>query len=529
VDSLVDAEPALPLTQADETVGRAPIGGLARGGALNFAGAVVSAFTNLLLAVAVTRGLSTDQAGVFFSVTSFFLVLVGAARLGSGTALTYFVARLVAVDQRGLVQACLRIALLPVAVFSVLLALALLVAADPLARLIVDGDTRTAVTAIRVSAVFLPFAALLEGVLGASRGFGGMRPTVVIEKVLRPIVQLLLVLLLATAGTAAVVTAWSFPYVPAVVAGGAWLLVLQRRSGRGNAAHVDSVFHAEDMRRSYWRFTGPRAVSGLIQVALQRLDVVIVAAILGAGPSALYVVSTRLLVLGAFGIQAIAMAIQPQVASHHVRGDAAAVRQLYRTATTWLILMTWPLYLVGIVFAPTALQVFGPGYAAGRWVLVILAGATLLSTACGVVDVMLNMAGKSSWILGNVSLALAVNVVLNLTLVPVFGIEGAAWAWAAAIVINNVLPLTQLFASARIHPFGRSLLVACAATIGSYIPVSLAARLLVGQTVTALVIGVVAGSTIYLAVLWSARRTLSLDEFVRALRRGRRRTSPAQR
>lgn len=493
-------------------------------------GAVVSAFTNLLLAVAVTRGLSTEQAGVFFSVTSFFLLLVGAARLGSGTGLIYFVARLLATGRRRAVRDCLRVALVPVGLFSILLAVALIASAGPLARLIADGHAGSAATAIRISAVFLPFAALLEGVLGASRGFGAMRPTVVIDKVLRPVVQLVAVFLIASLGTAAVVIAWSFPYVPAVLVGGAWLTLLNRRVLRADDEQRDSGDeHPARLRRDYWRFTVPRALSSLVQVGLQRLDVVIVAAIMGAGASALYVVSTRLLVLGAFGIQAISMAIQPQVAAHYVNGHADVVRDLYRTATTWLILMTWPLYLTGILFAPTVLLLFGPSYSAGHWVLVILACATLLSTACGVVDVMLNMAGRSAWILGNVTLALVVNVVLNLVLVPILGIEGAAWAWSAAIVVNNLLPLAQLFVSSRIHPFGRSLVVAAAAAVGAYVPIGVVARLVLGQDILALAVSVILGSGIYLAVLWSARRVLSLDEFVLALRRGRRWRTMGQR
>ena len=50
------------------------------------------------------------------------------------------------------------------------------------------------------------------------------------------------------------------------------------------------------------------------------------------------------------------------------------------------------------------------------------------------------MAGRSWLSLGNNTVALAVNVGLNIVLIPIDGIRGAAIAWSVAIVVRNVLP-----------------------------------------------------------------------------------------
>lgn len=491
---------------------------LARGGMLNLIGAVSSASLNLLLVVAVTRALSTAEAGAFFAVTSLFLIVVAVGRLGSGTGLVYFVARMRALDRGGAVGALLKIALVPVAGWATTLAIGLMVFAGPVADVIVKGDPGETATYLRIVALFLPFAAMLEGVLGATRGHGRMRPTVIVEKVLRPLVQLLGIVAIATLGAGAVVLAWTAPYLPALLAGGGWLHRL-RSADRPSVVSRDgsSDEAAAGLRRDYWTFTAPRAVSGLMQVALQRIDVIIVAALLGAGPSALYVVATRLIVVGAFGTQAISMAVQPQVAGHYALDRLDAVNALYRTSTTWLMLATWPLYLLGIMFAPTILLVFGHEYAQASTVLVILSCASLLSTGCGVVDVMLTMAGRTRWILGNVTCALAVNVALNLLLVPSLGIEGAAWAWAAAIAVNNVLPLAQLFWVSRMHPFGSSICVAAGVVVLAYVPLGVGAVLLIGQGVSALLLTVVVGTGFYLGCLWGARNPLGLVDLAAAL------------
>ncbi len=494
---------------------------LASGGALNLVGAVVSAAAQFLLVLLVTRAFPADAAGQFFAATSVFLLLVGLGRLGSGIGLVYFVSRLRALGDHDAVGALLRTALVPVAVAGVLLAAGLLVWADPVAELIAGDDSETTVGYLRWLAVFIPFAALLEGVLGATRGHGDMTATVVVEKTARPIAQLGGLGIVALAGGVSLLgVAWCLPYLPAFVAAFVWLVVLRRRDGRGAASRGEppsTGTAAVGLAGRYWRFTVPRAVAGLGQVALQRLDVVIVAAILGPAQAAVYVAATRLVALGTLGIQALSMAVQPQVAAHHARGETTAVNHLYSLSTAWLMLATWPLYLIAIAFAPTLLGLFGSGYDDGSSVLVILAAASLFSTGCGVVDVMLTMAGKSTWILGNVTLALATNVALNLLLVPRMGVEGAAVAWAAAIVVNNALPLTQLWLSSGLHPASRASLVAGVATVLGYGPVSAASIAVLGQGGAALAVAAAVGTIAYVALVAVFRRTLQLEALLAVL------------
>ena len=67
--------------------------------------------------------------------------------------------------------------------------------------------------------------------------------------------------------------------------------------------------------------------------------------------------------------------------------------------------LTWPIYLVLFVFGEHLLKVFGEGYDAGRTVLVVLSCAMLFATAVGMVDMVLNMAGRTAWNMVNVAVA----------------------------------------------------------------------------------------------------------------------------
>jgi O-antigen/teichoic acid export membrane protein len=143
----------------------------------------------------------------------------------------------------------------------------------------------------------------------------------------------------------------------------------------------------------------------------------------------------------------------------------------------------------------------------------VLAGAMLVATGCGMVDIVLAMAGRTSWNLANVATALGVNVGVDLLLIPQYGALGAAVGLACALVANNVIPLLQITAALRLHPFGRATLLAAglAAACFGLLPLVLVA--IFGATGTTAVAGAVLGATGYLAAAARLRRELNIDAF----------------
>jgi O-antigen/teichoic acid export membrane protein len=105
--------------------------------------------------------------------------------------------------------------------------------------------------------------------------------------------------------------------------------------------------------------------------------------------------------------------------------------------------------------ATVYLGLFGPSYRDGAPVVWILASAMLVSTGCGMVDMVLSMGGRTRWNLYNVLAALSTMVVLDMVLIPRLGAPGAALGLAAAVLVNNLVPLAQIWRTLGVHPFGR--------------------------------------------------------------------------
>ncbi|WP_250028497.1 lipopolysaccharide biosynthesis protein [Paractinoplanes maris] len=495
--------------------------GVARGGLANMAGSALAGGAGVVVTWVVARSLGAEQAGAFFAATAAFVLVGGLAKLGTQTGLVYWPAKLRATGREHLLGACLRAGLSPVIVFSAVLAGAMWLAAPAIAHVtareagqVVDAHT----AGLRVLAVFLPLQALTDALLTATRGYRAMRPTVLLDRILRSGLQLVLVgaagvATLWTAGSLpAFALAWAAPYLPVTVLSAYALRKVYRASKPPGVTTHRAERRA--LRREFWRFTGPRALASVAQLALQRIDVLLVAALGGLAPAAVYAVAGRFVVLIQFANQGISQSVQPRLAEALAVGDRPTANHLYRTATGWLVLVTWPVILLVIFFAPLWLRLFGDRYAAeGAPVVTVLAAAMLVATGCGMVDMVLAMAGRTSWNLANVLVALVVTITLDVLLIPRYGALGAAIGLACSMVANNLLPLIQVGRSVGLHPFGRGTRAAAALSLACFGVLPWAVTAMAGDGPAGRTLAMLAAGPAFLAGVWLLRVPLALGAF----------------
>lgn len=492
------------------------LGRVARGGLVGLMGAVVSALAGFVLVVTVARGLDPGPAGVFFATTSVFLVLVALCGLGTDAGLARFLLRLEATGRPDQLHGTVRRAAWPVLGSALLASALLLLAADRVAEGLGLGDTAGAV--LRLLAVALPFAVAAEFALAVTRALGRMRTTAAVDKVTRAGLQVLVVVgvLGAGGGLAAVAAAWASVYgLSAVLAAVLARRMVARRPGAVGGGHVEPV-------DGFWRFTWPRGVARLAQIGIQKSDIVLVAALLTPAHAALYTAATRFVSLGQFATLAINQVLQPRFTAILVKDDVTTLQEVHRVATAWSMLLAWPIHLVVGAAPLLYLSVFGPAYAtdAAVLVVVVMATAMLLAVASGPVDTLLLMAGRSRTSLGNAVVALVVDVVLCLVLIPLWGVPGAAAAWAVAVAVRCGLAFVQVRHHLGVTAGGPAFVVAALAPLGCLaVPVA-GLTVLAGPSWVGLAVVLVPASAAYVAVLHRFRRVLRLDVLLAALAPG---------
>ncbi|MEO8423492.1 MAG: flippase [Actinomycetota bacterium] len=493
---------------------------VARGGMLNLVGVVVNTVFNFLLVVVVTRGLGGTATGIFFESIALFNIAATAAQWGADVGIVRAIPRYRALGRMADVQHSINAAIIPATLVGIAFSALLFGLAGPLGRLLTNGAHGGDLTpTLRVLAPFLPISAAYTVSLAVTRGFGTMVPSTLIDKVGKAITQPLFVFVVVLLGlsSTAIAVAWAAPFALGLAAALVCSRLLLRRN-RGTIDEGQPSIGRGAVFREFWLFTTPRGLASMFSVIILWLDTLLIGALRSSAEAGVYAAATRYLSLGQFIGVAIAQVVGPKLSEVLASNDHERARSVYATTTWWLMVLAWPLYLTMIVHAPTLLSVFGPGYQQAQAIMVILGSSMLVATLVGPVDVVLLMAGKSSWNLLNTIAAVVANVVLNLILIPRFGITGAAVAWSASILLNNLLPLMQTWRIVHLHPFGRGSVIVAASSVVCFGGLGLVGREighgLVGPVATGLV-----AVPIYLAVLWRFRGPLHLAVVREALRR----------
>ena len=497
--------------------GREQIHQAARGSALNLSGAIVAAAVSFVTVGLITNNFGKAGAGLFFTATALFTLAANGARLGGESSLTYFVSRLRADARPGAIPAVVRVALRATAVVSALFAALGFVFAPEMAKAFATGPDNVAslTSMVRILALSAPAFSLSQAMIGASRGFGTMRPAVLTGQFVRPLAQLgFVAAVVALAGQPVLLAvAWALAAALALMPITIWM---RRRLAR---ITVPAASAASVGTTGYWRFAAPRAITDLLSSALERADLLLVAYFLDETQAGVYGTSNRLIVAGQLMMFATAQSIAPHLSANFVKGRHEQAKQVLHTVSAWNVTLLWPTF-IGLAFgAGTVLRLFGEDFTEGALVVQILSISLLVITGLGVGDTLLLMTGRSTASLVNHAIGLATLIVVSAVLLPRVGVIGAAWAWAASRISIRLLAVAQVWRFNGVHGLGFPVVVAAAISVVAYVPAGWLAHGAIDSGVMAIAVHVIVGVTIQLSLCWRFRELLELDQLTTIVRR----------
>jgi O-antigen/teichoic acid export membrane protein len=484
--------------------------GVARSGGISLVGAVASSVLGFVLVVIVSRGLGASGAGAFSVAIAASMTLTVVGRLGTDTALVRNLPRLRELGRDGDIYAAVTAALVPVCVVSSAFAAALWLLAPEIAPL-VFGNQETAASAglLRAAALVVPFGAAGFVALAVTRGLGGIVPMTLVESIAKPVVRCVFVAaaLVAGASTMGTMSAWAAP----AILGAALSYWAMRRSLRRvpSAPAVDPA----GARRELWSFAAPRGAAALFEIAGMHAGVVLTSALAGTDKAGVFNAALRLALAGTLAMQALRLAVAPQISRMLTSGDTDSVEKVHHSSATWIVLLSFPLYLVFATWPSQVLSLFGPEFVQGAPALTVLALALLVNMGTGNVSTVLLMSGRSGLTLAITAGSLALGIVLTVTFTPWLGVLGAAVAKGTAVVFENLAVAVAVRRTVGVRTVNRPLLAAVAVSAACFVLPALALRAVPGidaGSPLVAVLGTLAGTAVYAVIVWRLRSLFEL-------------------
>lgn len=405
---------------------------IAREASISMGGFVFGQGVRFAYNLAAARLLGAEGLGVYALVVAVMQVVEALAVLGLDAGLLRF-ANLHEGDRRKRVIAS---AVKMAAVASILLSVTVILFAEPIAAALHGG--RLLRLALCSAAAVLPFSVLTVVFGNAVQASRRLLPKVLSSQVISPVA--LLVTMIAARLAAGVEVAVVLPFIPSALLATAWLW--PRFRGSSGVTLPDIVQVRPD--RELLRFSLPLLAVSLFSMLSHWIDIVMLGLLSDSATVGLYHPAARTAGLLRSVLLAFGGIAAPMIAAAHARGDRGEVRSLYGLVTRWSLMAALLPAILLALFPSEVLGIFGSAYTAGARALFMLAASALLQAWFGLGSTVLAMAGRERLSLANQSVALLLQVLLHLLLIPRFGIDGAAASTLAVTLVLSLVRMAEL-------------------------------------------------------------------------------------
>lgn len=439
---------------------------LVSGTALAFGGAVLGNGLVYVLGLVIARLLGPEAVGFYFLGLLTMQLASACCRLGLAEGILRYVAVNVGVGDMARARQTIFSAITVAGVTSVLVGALVFVLSDFLSVTVFKQPGLEPY--LKWFAAALPVFTVFVLLVNATQAFGRMDLVVTVRDILQPVVMTALALsFIAVSRTPSSFLAAHF--ISLAIA----LLVALR------FVHKCGADLAETRDRlGGWRpllaFSIPIGIGDLINYVFRWFDTFFLTLTRSASEVGTYNAALRTTLLLNVLASSVNALYAPMVASHHNQERHAEIQEILRIFVRWCMMLTLPIVFSMAFLSDQILGLWGAEFQEGSTTLAILAVGQLAGLLSSLLAFTLLMSGKQVIEVMNTAAVTAVNISLNLVLIPKFGVEGAATSMFVSQCVGFLLRVAEVRYSLDTKSFDWKIVK----PIVALVPVSLGAVLL---------------------------------------------------
>lgn len=412
---------------------------LMRGGLASIAIKIFGLGFSLLTAVVLARVLGPEQYGIYSYVLAIVSILAIPAMFGLPSLIVRETAKAEVKQEWGKMRGLWFWANSLTASLSIIIALITAV----VLWLNRDNFTQMQFFTFAWGIAFIPLSAL-AALRGASlRGLRKVIQGQLPEQVLKPALFIIMLAVVGLTGVAEL-TAESAMMLNALSAGvafvfGAWLLLRVKPKQLNTAER-------EFERKAWVTSVIPLAMVAGLDILIHETDIIMLGLLGTKEEVGFYRIAVQGASLITIGTAMIQMVVTPYLSRFYYQNDFEQLRKIITLSARGAFLVVIPVALTFIFFGEWIIRlVFGEVYAVSYIPLLILIIAQLIHVGVGLGGPILNMCGYEKGTLYAQVFAVVTNIVLNYIFVPIWGMEGAAWATFCAVFIRKIAVWIMVF------------------------------------------------------------------------------------
>lgn len=408
-----------------------------RGSLFVFIASIITAFLGYFTRIILARGLTVEDYGLFFAVFSFVSFLLFFRDLGLGSALVKHLAEFKAKKQFNEIKTGIFAVLISLLVLSAIFGLFLYISAPFLSHNYFKDDRAAIILYFFIA--YILFSALFLFLGNIFQGFQKIKTFSLMEPIRCTIVLIAIILLLREDyGVFSPVMAYTI----------SWLAVFFIFLPFAWRAFAFLKYKIQDMHaitKQLYLFGTAVALAQIGSKVIARIDILILTYFTSLTDVGIYnaVQPTALLFL--FFSGSITPALYPLVSELWTKKDNRRLTEGIRLLHKYSFLFTIPAFLTVFVFSSLFLKItFGEQYVVGSTALQILLIGMLFLLVASVNNTVLSAIGKPQAVTKAFIFVAVINILLNLILIPLLGINGVSISTSLSYLLLLVLSTRYL-------------------------------------------------------------------------------------
>ena len=419
---------------------------VAKGGAISFFGAIFSRGAGMIFNILLGRVLGASSYGLYY--LGFYVLTIAHqfSMLGLDSGTVRFVPLYKWEGDLKKVKGVLNSAFLISTACGVMVGILLFVFSDFISTRIFHKPDLTVV--LKIFSIALPFYVLMTIFAASARGFKVIKYYVGIENIFQPTAKLVIVSIAFLIGFKMVGAVYGL-LISVVIAAFFGFYLLRRLF-----PEIIYGLRASYELRILLRFCFPMLLIAFVGVLGSRVNVLILGYVGSSSEIGIYNAASIFTLLGLIS-NSFRTIFAPIISELHNRAKLIELGRLFKVVTKWSFTLALPMFLVLACFSKNIMGILGAEFVAGWSVLITLCFFDLVREGTGCVGTILVMSGKQNINLINNVCVLVVSIILNIWLIRIYGIIGAAIATGLSVMMIDFVKLIEIYILLGIHPYSK--------------------------------------------------------------------------
>lgn len=418
-----------------------------------FVGTALSILLGFISRVIIVRFITQEEYGIYCLSLTIINVFATIATLGLKEGSTRYIAYFRGIKRKNEVDSIVYSSIKIALISSISIAIVSFLISDFISESIFN--TPNLAMPLKIFSISIPFTVLITIFIAIFRGFDKIWPSVYFQNILRNILFILLLVTLILSGLSLLGVVYAY-FVSITITCIFFLIYFIKKLSLSVKLHC---LNSNQIERNLLVFSIPLFITNILGMVTSWTDTLMLGYFKSPDVVGLYNGALPFANLIHLAIVSVGFIYVPIISQFYSRNLAKDIKRMYVVITKWIFLLTLPILLVLIFFPEIILGFFlGHNYVEASIILQILALAFFLDPFFGPNYYTLIVRGETSFLMLSSLSSAVINIILNITLIPLMGIIGAAIATSLSLILLEILIAMRLYSTSKIHPFTRNYL-----------------------------------------------------------------------